>query len=56
MAAKSRVYSYLRFSDPKQAAGSSADRQAEYAARWAAEHNMQLDKRSLRVVDGLSEG
>ena len=31
-----KVYSYLRFSDPKQAAGSSADRQTAYAQRWAA--------------------
>ncbi|ERJ37802.1 putative phage recombinase [Burkholderia sp. AU4i] len=37
MAAKPRVYSYLRFSDPKQAAGGSVDRQLEYAARWAAD-------------------
>lgn len=37
------VYSYLRFSDPKQAAGSSADRQTEYAQRWAAARGLVLD-------------
>lgn len=49
-----RVYSYLRFSDPRQAAGSSADRQAEYARRWAAERGLVLDE-SLSMADhGLS--
>ncbi|WGS46053.1 recombinase family protein [Burkholderia sp. JSH-S8] len=51
---KSKVYSYLRFSDPKQAAGSSADRQMEYAARWAAEHGMQLDATLTLRDEGLS--
>ncbi|WP_175837121.1 recombinase family protein [Burkholderia anthina] len=50
----SRVYSYLRFSDPKQAAGSSADRQLEYAARWAAERGMQLDSSLTLRDEGLS--
>ncbi|MFM0405197.1 recombinase family protein [Paraburkholderia dipogonis] len=54
MTAKSRVYSYLRFSDPKQAAGSSADRQMEYANRWAAEHGMQLDETLSLRDEGLS--
>ncbi|MEX3934836.1 recombinase family protein [Paraburkholderia phymatum] len=54
MAIKSRVYSYLRFSDPKQAAGSSADRQVEYATRWAAEHQMQLDDSLSLRDEGLS--
>ncbi|CAE6725235.1 recombinase family protein [Paraburkholderia nemoris] len=54
MTAKSRVYSYLRFSDPKQAAGSSADRQMEYANRWAAEHGMQLDESLSLRDEGLS--
>lgn len=54
MTAKSRVYSYLRFSDPKQAAGSSADRQLEYAARWAAERGMELDSTLSLRDEGLS--
>jgi DNA invertase Pin-like site-specific DNA recombinase len=54
MTAKSRVYSYLRFSDPKQAAGSSADRQLEYASRWAAERGMQLDSSLSLRDEGLS--
>lgn len=49
-----KVYSYLRFSDPKQAAGSSADRQMDYARRWAAGHDLVLDE-SLSMQDhGLS--
>lgn len=49
-----KVYSYLRFSDPRQAAGSSADRQAEYARRWAEARGLVLDE-SLSMEDhGLS--
>jgi len=51
---KSRVYSYLRFSDPKQAAGTSADRQTEYAARWAAERGLSLDASLSLRDEGLS--
>lgn len=54
MAAKARVYSYLRFSDPKQAAGGSIDRQLEYAARWAADHEMELDASLSLRDEGLS--
>ncbi|CAG9266554.1 hypothetical protein BCEP4_410069 [Burkholderia cepacia] len=54
MAAKPRVYSYLRFSDPKQAAGGSVDRQLEYAARWAADHEMALDASLSLRDEGLS--
>lgn len=54
MATKARVYSYLRFSDPKQAAGSSADRQLEYAKRWAAERGMALDSELSMQDEGLS--
>ena len=49
-----RVYSYLRFSDSRQAAGSSADRQAEYARRWAAEHGIVLDEALSMRDEGLS--
>lgn len=48
------VYSYLRFSDPKQAAGNSSERQAAYAARWAAEHGLQLDETLSLRDEGLS--
>lgn len=48
------VYSYLRFSDPNQAAGSSADRQAEYAQRWATERGMVLDESLSMRDEGLS--
>lgn len=51
---KPRVYSYLRFSDPRQAAGSSADRQTEYARRWAAERGMVLDEALSMRDEGLS--
>jgi DNA invertase Pin-like site-specific DNA recombinase len=54
MAAKPRVYSYLRFSDPKQAAGTSVDRQLEYAARWAAEREFELDASLSLRDEGLS--
>lgn len=54
VAAKARVYSYLRFSDPKQAAGGSIDRQLEYAARWAADHEMELDASLSLRDEGLS--
>jgi DNA invertase Pin-like site-specific DNA recombinase len=49
-----RVYSYLRFSDPRQATGSSADRQLAYAAAWSAKHNMQLDASLTLKDEGLS--
>lgn len=54
VAAKPRVYSYLRFSDPKQAAGGSVDRQLEYAARWAADNEMELDASLSLRDEGLS--
>jgi len=38
-----KVYSYIRFSDARQAAGASSERQAAYAAKWAADHGLQLD-------------
>lgn len=51
---KPRVYSYSRFSDPKQAAGGSIDRQMEYAARWAKEREMELDASLSLRDEGLS--
>lgn len=49
-----KVFSYLRFSDPKQAAGSSAERQLDYAKRWAAEHGLALDDTLTLRDEGLS--
>jgi len=49
-----RVYSYLRFSDPRQAAGHSADRQLQYAQRWAAERGLVLDESLSLRDEGLS--
>ncbi len=51
---KGLVYSYLRFSDPKQSAGGSTDRQLAYAARWAAENGLQLDTTLSLRDEGLS--
>lgn len=48
------VYSYLRFSDPRQSAGSSTDRQLAYAQRWAAEHGLTLDASLSLRDEGLS--
>lgn len=48
------VYSYLRFSDPKQAAGHSSERQSAYAARWAEEHGLRLDESLTMRDEGLS--
>lgn len=49
-----KVYSYLRFSDPRQAAGHSADRQAQYAKSWAAERGLSLDDSLSLRDEGLS--
>lgn len=48
------VYSYMRFSDPRQAAGHSRERQEAYAAKWAAEHGLQLDDKLTMLDEGLS--
>jgi hypothetical protein len=44
----------MRFSDPRQSVGSSADRQAEYAARWAAARGLVLDEALSMRDEGLS--
>ncbi|TVT90799.1 recombinase family protein [Pseudomonas sp. RGB] len=51
---KARVFSYLRFSDPRQATGSSADRQMAYAASWAVQRGMVLDASLTLKDEGLS--
>lgn len=49
-----RVYSYLRFSDPRQSSGHSAERQLQYARAWAAERGLQLDESLSLRDEGLS--
>lgn len=49
-----RVYSYMRFSDPRQSTGNSSERQAAYAARWAAENGLLLDESLSLRDEGLS--
>ncbi|PWB34643.1 recombinase family protein [Pseudomonas sp. SDI] len=49
-----RVYSYLRFSDPRQSTGSSADRQLQYAQNWAASKGLVLDSTLSLRDEGLS--
>jgi DNA invertase Pin-like site-specific DNA recombinase len=48
------VYSYMRFSDPRQAAGHSSERQMAYAAKWASEHGLALDESLTLRDEGLS--
>lgn len=48
------VYSYMRFSDPRQAAGHSSERQLAYATRWAQEHGLRLDESLSLKDEGLS--
>lgn len=49
-----KVYSYLRFSDPRQALGTSAERQIRYAVSWAAERGITLDESLTFKDEGLS--
>lgn len=49
-----RVYSYLRFSDPRQSTGGSADRQMLYAQTWAAGRGLVLDESLSLRDEGLS--
>lgn len=49
-----RVYSYLRFSDPRQSTGGSADRQLLYAQTWAAGRGLVLDESLSLRDEGLS--
>lgn len=48
------VYSYLRFSDQRQSAGSSVARQIQYAEKWAAARGMKLDTTLSMSDHGLS--
>lgn len=49
-----KVYSYIRFSDAKQAAGASSERQGAYADQWAKEHGLKLDTELSMRDEGLS--
>lgn len=49
-----RVYSYLRFSDPRQSSGHSAERQVQYARTWAADRGLELDESLSLRDEGLS--
>lgn len=49
-----RVYSYMRFSDAKQASGASSERQRAYAAQWAQQHGLLLDDSLSMRDEGLS--
>lgn len=49
-----KVFSYQRFSDPKQATGHSIDRQLQYAKSWAAERGLALDETLSLRDEGLS--
>lgn len=51
---KPKVYSYLRFSDPRQSQGNSADRQLQYAQSWALEKGLVLDDLLSLRDEGLS--
>lgn len=49
-----RVYSYIRFSDARQAAGASTERQRAYAEKWAADNGLVLDAELSMRDEGLS--
>jgi DNA invertase Pin-like site-specific DNA recombinase len=49
-----KVYSYMRFSDARQAGGASSERQGAYAAAWAKEHSLLLDETLSMRDEGLS--
>lgn len=48
------VYSYTRFSDPRQGAGQSVERQTHLAAQWAASRGLALDASLSMHDEGLS--
>ena len=48
------VYSYTRFSDPRQSAGQSVERQHDLAAQWAARRGLVLDASLSMHDEGLS--
>ena len=51
---RSKVYSYVRFSDPEQEKGHSLERQMTYAKGYADRHNLLLDESLTMRDEGLS--
>ena len=51
---RSKVYSYVRFSDPEQEKGHSLERQLSYAREYASKYNMLLDESLTMRDEGLS--
>ncbi len=49
-----KIYSYIRFSDIRQAKGHSVQRQSDYAAKYAKDHNLTLDESLTLKDEGLS--
>ena len=48
------VYSYTRFSDPRQASGHSVQRQTDFAEKWAKDNGLRLDSELTMRDEGLS--
>lgn len=48
------VYSYTRFSDPRQAGGHSVQRQTDFAEKWAKANGLTLDSKLSMRDEGLS--
>lgn len=51
---EAKVYSYIRFSTPKQKEGDSERRQLQYAEAYARKHGLQLDDSLILRDEGLS--
>lgn len=49
-----KVYSYIRFSDPRQRDGTSYSRQFDYARDYAKRHGMELDDNDPIFDEGMS--
>jgi DNA invertase Pin-like site-specific DNA recombinase len=52
--AQTRAYSYIRFSTPAQAAGTSLQRQTEKATKYALDHGLTLDTELNMTDTGVS--
>ena len=54
MVGDAKVYSYIRFSNIKQADGNSVERQQDYAEAWAKRNGLKLDETLSMRDEGLS--